>query len=247
MNECEAWERYRQTGDSRELQERYLGLVKHLSLQIANAVKVVNQEELWGAGIEGLVNAINADDREKGTKFSTYASIRIRGALLDYLRSTDSVSRLMRSRQKELIRARLDTEAILGRSANDQDVQECLNIPHFKMQELLADHALAAEPTRLDYTVGETETREISNHDLCADPGANRPDEITQKKDILRMVCRGLSKQQRLVLILYYFEAMTMKEIAVMIGVHPSRVSQIHDGIIEKLKLSLKHRQHEFA
>ncbi len=243
----EIWVDYK-AGASPELRnvlvENYMGIVKYNSERIgAKLPDEVDVNDLVSAGIFGLVDAIESFDLERGVKFETYCAPRIRGAILDELRSMDWVPRLVRSRAHKLERATQTLEAQFGRHPTEQELAGHMRLPREEFKRLLRD-SKAVAVVSLSRKQYETDSnREVCEIDILEDRRSDNPVEEAQKRDLKELITRGLTRAERLVLILYYYEQMTMKEIGSTLDLSESRVSQMHSAILARLKAQLKRRR----
>ncbi len=242
----EIWADYKSTRspESRNmLMENYKGIVKYNSERIgAKLPDEVETDDLVSAGIFGLVDAIESFDLERGVKFETYCAPRIRGAILDELRSMDWVPRLVRSRAHKLERATQALEARHGRQPTERELAGHMALPESEFKRLMRD-AKAVSVVSLSRKQYETDSsRDVCEIDILQDKRSADPVEEAQKRDLKDLITRGLTKAERLVLILYYYEQMTMKEIGMTLDLSESRVSQMHSSILARLKSQLKNR-----
>ncbi len=226
--------------------EHYLPIVRYtadrLYARLPNEVEI---DDLVSAGTFGLVDAINAYDLGRGVKFETYCSQRIRGAILDELRSMDWVPRLVRSRSHKVSNARGVLEMELGRKPTDQELAKKMKVGLSEFRKLQRD-AQAIGLVSLSRKWFETDSnRDICEIDVLEDNRSEDPFRQFQCKDVKEWVTRGLSRAERLIILLYYFEGMTMKEIGETLALSESRVSQMHSSILERLKLHLEKNQKE--
>ncbi|MDP6380468.1 MAG: FliA/WhiG family RNA polymerase sigma factor [Phycisphaerae bacterium] len=245
------WRKYRRTNASairNMLVERYLPLVKYNSERMwAKLPDEVQLDDLMSAGIFGLMDAIAAFDLSRGVKFETYCAPRIRGSILDELRNMDWVPRLVRSRAHKVARARREMEARLGRVPADDEVADFLEMSIQEYNKLVRDaHAVSLIP--LSRTRYESDSsREVREIDVITDATAAPPDTAVQESDLKELITKGLSRSERLIMLLYYYEEMTMKEIGATLDLSESRVSQMHSAILERMRQQLKGRWPEFT
>ena len=231
-----------------ELMENYLPIVKYTAERIY--IKLPDKVELGdliSAGIFGLMDAIDAFDPARGVKFATYCTPRIRGAILDELRSMDWVPRLVRSRAHQLNNVTRTLEAHLGRLPTDKEIAKelALNIKDFRR---LQRDATAIGLVSLSNKFGESDgDKDIHEIDVIEDKKSRNPAIEAQKLDLKNLLTKGLSRAERLILVLYYYEEMTMKEIGVTLDLSESRVSQMHSSIVARLKAQLNTRKKEFS
>jgi len=228
--------------------ERFLPIVKYNAERIgAKLPDEIENDDLMSAGIFGLMDAIDAFDLERGVKFETYCAPRIRGAILDELRSMDWVPRLVRSRASKLERTSRELEAALGRTPTEGEIAQRMNLPPGEFEKLLRD-ATAVTQVSLSRKYSETDSsREVCEIDVIEDKRGKDPITEIQKKDLKDLITRGLTRAERLILILYYYEEMTMKEIGVTLDLSESRVSQMHSSILKRLKDQLDLRRKELV
>lgn len=223
------------------LMEYYLPLVKctadRISAKLPNEVDV---DDLYSAGIFGLVDAIEAFDLTRGVKFETFSSSRIRGAILDELRTMDWVPRLVRSRAHKLDTAMKTLRAELGRLPSEDEIAERLQMPRAELDKLMKD-ATAVSLISLSRQYNDNESnRELQEIDILEDQKSIDPTEEMFRSDLKSAVMDKLTRIERLILVLYYYEEMTMKEIGSTLDLSESRVSQMHSSIMNRLRHQLK-------
>jgi len=243
------WKQFHGTKDETArncLMEHYLPIVKYTAERLHTKLPdEVDVDDLMSAGIFGLMDAIKAFDPARGVKFETYCAPRIRGAILDELRSMDWVPRLVRSRAHKLNEAMAALEAQLGRRPNEKELAAEMRMSLREFHKLQRDaHAtgLVSLSRKWFETDGNKDVREI---DVLEDKRSDDPFRAAQRKDLKELITRGLSRAERLIIILYYFEEMTMKEIGETLDLSESRVSQMHSSILGRLKHQLERRKKE--
>ena len=231
-----------------QLVENYLPLVKYNAERIWSRLPDgVDLDDLVSAGIFGLLDAIEAFDLERGVKFETYCVPRIRGAMLDELRTMDWVPRLVRSKASKLEDARKQLEAEHGRPPRPEELAEKLGISLEEFEHLVGE-ATAVSLVSLNKKWYETDSyKDVREIDILEDKKAEDPTHRLQNRDLMRLVTRGLNRNERLIIILYYYEDMTMKEIGVTLDLSESRVSQMHSSIVARLQTQLAKRRPEFS
>jgi RNA polymerase sigma factor for flagellar operon FliA len=245
------WREYR-TNPRVELRnrlvERYLPLVKYNAERIwARLPDGVELDDLISAGVFGLMDAIDAFDLERGVKFETYCVPRIRGAMLDELRTMDWVPRLVRSKASKMEEARKSLEAELGRPPRGEELAKRLGVPLEELDEFVGE-ATAVNLVSLNKKWYETDSyKDVREIDILEDKKAEDPTHRLQNRDLMRLVTRGLNRNERLIIILYYYEDMTMKEIGATLDLSESRVSQMHSSIVARLQGQLSKRRPEFS
>jgi RNA polymerase sigma factor for flagellar operon FliA len=219
--------------------QRYLPLVRFVVERVAAGLpRHVEHDDLISAGVLGLLHAYDKFDAHKGTKFETYAVWRIRGAVLDQLRSLDWASRSTRRLGRELESCARKLDQKLGRTASDEEIAEA-------MQMKLVDYHRLLDRIRGSVLVSLDETRRGEDGDalglaeLLEDP--NVPDALAgieeeETKSSLFATLSRLPEQERLVMALYYYEQMTLREIGEALGISESRVSQIHTRAVDRIR-----------
>jgi len=245
------WRDYKRSGDRTRrniLLENYLPIVRYNADRIgAKLPDEVDGDDLVSAGVFGLMDAIEAFDLARGVKFETYCAPRIRGAILDELRSMDWVPRLVRSRSHKLARAAQELESTLGRTPTEAELAARLKLPQAEFAKLARD-ATAVTQVSLSRKYNETDSnKDVCEIDVIEDKRGKNPVTEIHKRDLRELITRGLSRAERLILILYYYEEMTMKEIGMTLALSESRVSQMHSAILERLKTQLKERGKELV
>lgn len=245
------WKQYKKSKATElrnRLMEEFLPLVKYNAERIgAKLPDEVEHDDLVSAGVFGLMDAIDAFDLERGVKFETYCAPRIRGAILDELRSMDWVPRLVRSRANRLDRTSRELEATLGRSPTEFEIEDRMKLPPGEFEKLIRD-ATAVSTVSLSRKYNETDSsKETSEIDVIEDKKGRNPVHDIHRKDLKSLITRGLTRAERLILILYYYEEMTMKEIGATLDLSESRVSQMHSAILKRLKDQLDARRKELT
>ncbi|MGI6416476.1 MAG: FliA/WhiG family RNA polymerase sigma factor [Thermoguttaceae bacterium] len=230
------------------LVERYLPLVKYNGERIwARLPDGVELDDLISAGVFGLMDAIDAFDLSRGVKFETYCVPRIRGAMLDELRTMDWVPRLVRSKASKLNEAMRNLEARFGRPPTENEMAEELEITVPELEKMILD-ANAVNLISLNKKWYETDSyKDVREIDILEDKKGEDPTKRVQKNDLMRLVTKGLNRNERLIIILYYYEELTMKEIGATLDLSESRVSQMHSSIVQRLKGQLQRRRPEFG
>jgi len=230
------------------LVEIYLPLVKYNGERIwARLPEGVELDDLISAGVFGLMDAIDAFDLSRGVKFETYCVPRIRGAMLDELRTMDWVPRLVRSKASKLTAAVKALENKLGRSPSEIELAEQLEITVPELEKMMHE-ANAVNLISLNKKWYETDSyKDVREIDILEDKKGEDPTRRVQKNDLMRLVTKGLNRNERLIIILYYYEELTMKEIGTTLDLSESRVSQMHSSIVQRLQSQLRRRRPEFG
>jgi RNA polymerase sigma factor for flagellar operon FliA len=248
----QVWEEFKKDVTNRELRnrlvERYLPIVKYNGERIWQRLPDgVELDDLISAGVFGLMDAITAFDMSRGVKFETYCVPRIRGAMLDELRSMDWVPRLVRSKASKLNDATKKLEAKLGRAPTVIELAERMECSVKELEKMMSD-ANAVGLISLNKKWYETDSyKDVREVDVLEDKRGEDPTRRVNKNDLMRLVTKGLNRNERLIIILYYYEELTMKEIGATLDLSESRVSQMHSSIVQRLQSQLGKRRPEFG
>jgi RNA polymerase sigma factor FliA len=228
----ELWQGYKATGDL-ELRNRlvvqYSPLVKYVAGRVRSGLpQSVEQSDLISEGVIGLIDAIDRFEPERGLQFQTYAVPRIRGAMVDSLRSSDWVPRSLREKKRDIERAQASLETRLGRTPSDAEVAAELGIAVSDLREAYR---------KVSYTnVASIDELGVSDELVPHAPdGSGDPD---LGPELLEAV-HTLPERDRIIVALYYFEGLTLAEIGQVLGVTESRVSQLHTKVTMTLKTKL--------
>jgi RNA polymerase sigma factor for flagellar operon FliA len=246
------WQAFKADPNNKEyrnrLVEKYLPLVKYNGERIWSRLpEGVELDDLISAGVFGLMDAIDAFDLSRGVKFETYCVPRIRGAMLDELRTMDWVPRLVRSKASKLGEAMKTLEARLGRPPSEQELAQQMEISVPELEKLMLE-ANAVNLVSLNKKWYETDSyKDVREIDILEDKKGEDPTRRIQKGDLMRLVTKGLNRNERLIIILYYYEELTMKEIGATLDLSESRVSQMHSSIVQRLQCQLGRRRPEFG
>jgi RNA polymerase sigma factor for flagellar operon FliA len=245
----QVWLDYKQGGGDalrNRLVEHYLHLVTHAAERLrAKLPNVVATDDLTSAGVFGLMDAIEAFDPGRGIKFATFSAMRIRGAIMDELRSMDWVPRLVRSRERQLHQAAHELEGQLGRPPREDELAAKLNVASDTLAGVTGGHRAATMMSLSRKTTdGGEEGEETGGHlHALEDTKAPDPAREAQRRFLQQMLTKGLSRAERLVVTLYYYEEMTMREIGQTLDLSESRVSQMHTEILKRLRTATKDRK----
>ncbi len=222
---------------------KYAPLVKYVVDRLmVHLPKSVERDDLVSAAIIGLFDALEKYDASKGTKFETYAIWRIRGAILDELRALDWASRSIRRRARNVEEVSRDLGQKLGRAATEEEVAEALNLSPVELSRLL-DEVHGTALLSLSKSVSTDDDQDfVQLEDIVDDPTTKDVLEVLESeesREVLLKTIDHLPEQQRLVVALYYYEEMTLKEIGEALHISESRVSQIHTRAVKTLKTRL--------
>ncbi|MBU6429048.1 MAG: FliA/WhiG family RNA polymerase sigma factor [Cyanobacteria bacterium REEB65] len=238
---AELWQKYAATNDSKVREQlilQYAPLVRYVVGRLAVTLPpTIDHEDLYGYGLIGLIQAIEKFSLDRGVKFETYAITRIRGAIIDELRSQDWVPRSVRSRARDVAEAMSQLEAELGRPASEEEVARKLGIT---VQDLA--HILGQESSpflSLDELVQVSDDgQSITWLDTMADdrPGPAQVLDDAEFREQLGKAIDALPEREKLLLSLYYQEGLTLKEIGLVLKVSESRVCQLHTQAALRLR-----------
>jgi RNA polymerase sigma factor, FliA/WhiG family len=239
------WRRYKEDGDERareRLVVAYAPLVKFIAGRMAAGLPShVEEADLVSYGLVGLINAIERFEPERDIKFETYAVQRIKGSIIDELRSLDWVPRSVRSRARDVGRAYAKLEAKLGRAPTDEEMAKELELGVEEFRDVLLEIANSSVLALDDlWTFADPDgSGDISVLDTIEDPKAVDPEaeaRAAEIKDRLADAIEALPERERLVIALYYYESLTLREIGEVLGVTESRVSQLHTKAVLGLR-----------
>ena len=220
----------------------YAPLVKFVASRLAAGLpQSVEEAELVSNGMFGLIDAITKFEPERGYKFETYAMARIKGAILDELRSYDWVPRSVRSKARQLERAYLRLEARLHRAPTDTELADELGLPEVQLQAMMGQVSMVGVMALDETLAGGDAGEAITLGDTLADRRAGPLDvfESEETRHLMAGLIDDLPEREKLVLTLYYYEGLTLAEIGSVIDVTESRVCQIHTKAVLHLKTKL--------
>lgn len=238
------WHRYKQANDLRAREQlilEYVGLVKYVAGRLAIGLpSSVDVDDLHGYGVFGLMDAIDKYDLDRGIKFESYAISRIRGAMIDGLRAVDWAPRSVRRKARELETTVSLLESRLGRSATDAEIAEAMDVSLNEYYRTLEEVQVAAL-TSLDefFNDGQSDNERLRIVDTIANSDAENPEigpELEAVRDTLAAAIDQLPEKERVVIALYYYEGLTLKEIGKVLGLTESRISQLHTRAIIRLR-----------
>ncbi|MCK4906154.1 MAG: RNA polymerase sigma factor WhiG [Spirochaetes bacterium] len=246
VEEEELWLDYLKTKNKliREfIAEKYAPLVKYVAGKVAIGLpNNIEFEDLIGYGVFGLLDAIEKYDPRRGIKFKTYAVTRIRGAIYDELRSIDWVPRSIRQKAKDLERLIGSMENKLGRTVKDDEIAEEMGISINDFHNLVMKISGSSVLSLSDVWYLGDDNDKISVADTIESPSSLNPDIIVEREEIKKIIYEviiNLPEKEKKVLILYYYEDLTLKEIGKILDVTESRVSQLHTKAILRLRAKL--------
>lgn len=238
------WERYKRNKDQNARENlilEYVGLVKYVAGRLSISLPPnVQQDDLISYGIFGLIDAIEKYDLDRNVKFETYAITRIRGSIWDGLRSMDWVPYSVRQKARELEKTFARLENQLGRAATDNEICEILNINKHQFNQLLTESSFSSFLSLEDlWKVDSDGGNSVRIIDIIQDKNATDP--VTsvmfeEKKMVLTDAINKLPEREKLIIALYYYEGLTLKEIGKVLGVSESRISQMHTKAVLRLR-----------
>ncbi|MBN4049848.1 FliA/WhiG family RNA polymerase sigma factor [bacterium AH-315-M10] len=245
------WRDYKRSGAvelRNQLIEQYLPQVRYLAERMSSRLlDHVETDDLRQAGVFGLMDAVDKFDPDRGVKFETYCQQRVTGAMLDSVRSNDWVPRLVRARAAKLDRASDELYRALGREPTEEEIAEHLSMSANEYERFARD-ASASSIFSYDapVTSGEGSERKRDRRlDVIEDPRHSAMIDELHKKEVLEKITDNLSEKERLVLILYYYEKLTLKEIGQVLDLSESRVCQIHSAMVNRLRVQLSRMMDE--
>lgn len=200
----------------------------------------VEYDDLVSYGVFGLIDAIDKFDYKKEIKFETYASLRIRGAILDQIRKMDWIPRTIRQKQKKIDQVMKDVEAATGRAATDEEIAKGLGISDDEYLEWQSQMKVTGVVSLNEYL--EQGGPEIQNERGMTSSTFDAPEEVVCQEELkikLKEALEVLTEKERKVVLLYYYEDLTLKEISNILEVSESRVSQLHTKALGKMKTKL--------
>ncbi|MFQ5503366.1 MAG: FliA/WhiG family RNA polymerase sigma factor [Planctomycetota bacterium] len=238
------WKTYKKTGDENLrniLVEHHFPLVRYIAERLLQTLpKSIELDDLISAGTFGLLDAIRGFDLKRGIKFKTYCSTRIRGSILDELRSQDWVPRLVRLKAHKLDRAMRNLEAVHGREVNDYELAQQMEISMNELAELKAEASPKTIFSLSEKLDDSDDNKDMEKVEIIEDKRGTDPVQALQQQDVLEVITSNLTKKERLIIIMYYYEGLTMREIGDIMSLTESRVCQIHSNVMGRLKTQLK-------
>lgn len=236
------WEKYSQKQDSETREAliiEYVPLVKLVSGRLSMYLGyTVEYEDLVSYGIFGLIDAIDKFDYRKGIKFETYASLRIRGAILDQIRKMDWIPRSVRQKQRQIDAAITKLESAEDKTATDEEIAKELDISLEEYYVWQGQTKVTGIASIDEFVEQGIEVRAFDNQKYAD----NEPEKVYEKEELKNLLKESLDKlteKERMVVVLYYYEELTLKEISSVLEVSESRVSQLHTKALQKMKQML--------
>lgn len=237
----ELWDEYART-KTPEIREKiileYAPLVKLVAGRLSMYLGYnVEYEDLVSYGVFGLIDAIDKFDSMKEVKFETYASLRIRGAILDQIRKMDWIPRTIRQKQKKIEAVIKEVELTTGRGATDEDIARGLGISEEEYLEWQSQMKITNVVSLNEYMEQGSEVpADMNRYSTARFESPEENIEKTELKQVLEQTLQTLTEKERKVILLYYYEDLTLKEISNVLEVSESRISQLHTRALEKMK-----------
>jgi RNA polymerase sigma factor for flagellar operon FliA len=238
----EWWKQFGLTGDP-AVRERLVRTYVYVVYKVANALRThlpdrIDTDELVSAGFLGLIQAFDGYDPSRPVKFQTYCAHRVRGAMLDHLRASDWMPRSARRQVRDLSDAARGLQNELGRTPADEEIAQRMNLPALEVHRL---RAASPAMTSMGSECGDSDTDtecqgSLHLSDALDDKKGQSPPDAAQRSEVRHFVAHDLSRTERLLILLYYYEGMTMQEVGRALGVSESRVCQVHARILRQLR-----------
>ncbi len=238
------WDEFRRTGDfeiRNRLVEKYLYIVKYVSDRLGQRLpRSIPEEDIRSAASYGLIRAVENFDHRRGTRFETYCATRVRGAILDELRARDWVPRMIRNNSARVNCAREEIKRELGREPTPEEVAERLVLSREKVETMIRESNFISMFTfsrcEEESQRGDAEERML----IYEDKNSEAPFERIFLKDLSDHLMQMLSHREKMVILLYYVEDLSMKEIGKILNISESRVSQIRTTTLTKLRVKVE-------
>ena len=246
----EVWSAYRDNPNDvnsrNRIIEHYMPLVRRRAERIRSRLPhEIELDDLISAGSVGLIDAIRAFDPERGVKFETFCIPRVQGAMLDELRSMDWAPRMVRSKTSKLNEADKILVGKFGRRPTEEELANFLEQSVDDVRQTIVDSNrinMSSLDKKWNDPSGNGDVTEV---DVLPDKKSEAPMERLERAEVIRKCTQGLTQKERMIIILYYYEEMTMKEIGSTLDLSESRVSQMHSAIVKRMKKLNKHLQYD--
>lgn len=244
--EAELWTKYKETKSIAirdRLIRQYMPLVKWVAGRISTGMpESVDFDDLVGFGQFGLLDAINKFDIDKGVKFKTYATTRIRGAIFDELRELDWVPRSVRQKSREIEDTIVDLETKLGRAATDAEIADAMNMTEDEYQNVIMKVSGTSVLSLNDVWYSGDNNEHMTIGESIEGSSSLNPDVIVEREEIRKVIIQAINelpKNEKMVIVLYYHEDLSFKEIGQVLNVSESRISQLHTKANLRLRAKL--------
>ncbi|MBP5158084.1 MAG: RNA polymerase sigma factor WhiG [Treponema sp.] len=244
--EDELWHEYKKSRSTKirdQFIRQYMPLVKYVAGKVSTGMpESVEFDDLVGYGQFGLLDAISKYDPDKNVKFKTYAVTRIRGAIFDELRELDWVPRSVRQKSREIEDTITELEAKLGRTASDAEIAKAMGMTESEYESVVMKVSGTNILSLNDVWYSNDDSDNMSIGDNIEAPNSMNPDVIVERKEIKRVIIQAINElpqNEKMVIILYYHEDLTFKEIGQVLNVSESRISQLHSKANLRLRAKL--------
>lgn len=246
QTEDELWKEYKKTKAPAirdKIIRQYMPLVKYVAGKVSTGMPdSVEFDDLVGFGQFGLLDAINKFDPEKNVKFKTYAVTRIRGAIFDELRELDWVPRSVRQKSREIEDTIVELEARLGRTASDSEIAQAMGMTEKEYQDAVMKVSGTSVLSLNDVWYSGDDSEHMSLADSIESPSSLNPDVIVEREEVRKIIIQAINElpeNEKMVIVLYYHEDLTFKEIGQVLDVSESRISQLHTKANLRLRAKL--------
>ncbi len=240
------WEEFKKTKSAKlrdKFIRQYMPLVKYVAGKLATGMpNCIEFEDLVGYGQFGLLDAIGRYDIAKGVKFKSYAVTRIRGAMFDELRQIDWVPRSVRQKSREIEDTIVTLESRLGRMASDSEIAKAMNIPEDEYHKTLMKVSGTSVLSLNEVWYSSDDNDNMSIGDSIESPNSLNPDVIAEREEVKKVIVNAINElpeKEKMVIVLYYHEDLTFKEIGEVLQVSESRISQLHASANHHLRAKL--------
>jgi RNA polymerase sigma factor for flagellar operon FliA len=236
----QTWKKYKKTHDDtyrNRLIEHYMYLVESAAKREHSKLPgKVELSDLISAGVSGLMDAVKSFEPARGFKFTTYSSPRIHGSIIDWLREMDFAPRLVRDRARKWAEATESLKASLGRKPTDEEIAQKMGIDLHELKKVKKDANTIGFLSLDNKYINDKQGNDICELDIIKDKKAKNPLTEAQKRDLKKLITKNLTASEALIIVLYYYEGLTMKEIGLTLGISESRVCQVHASVLARLK-----------
>ena len=246
QTEDELWKEYKKTKAPAirdKIIRQYMPLVKYVAGKVSTGMPdSVEFDDLVGFGQFGLLDAINKFDPEKNVKFKTYAVTRIRGAIFVELRELDWVPRSVRQKSREIEDTIVELEARLGRTASDSEIAQAMGMTEKEYQDAVMKVSGTSVLSLNDVWYSGDDSEHMSLADSIESPSSLNPDVIVEREEVRKIIIQAINElpeNEKMVIVLYYHEDLTFKEIGQVLDVSESRISQLHTKANLRLRAKL--------
>lgn len=246
QEEEKLWQEFKKTKSSAirdKIIRQYMPLVKYVAGKVSTGLPAsIEYDDLVGFGQFGLLDAINKFDPDKGVKFKTYAVTRIRGAIFDEMRQLDWVPRSVRQKSKEIEDTISGLESKLGRPASDAEIAREMNISEEEFQQTVMKVSGTSVLSLNDVWYSGDDSDHMSIGDSIESPSSMNPDVQVEREEIRKVIIDAINElpeKEKMVIVLYYHEDLTFKEIGQVLDVSESRISQLHTKANLRLRSKL--------